>query len=340
MRPVMRRWEVNDLETARKMVSDEERQALERAEQLRHEAEELLQAAQERSGIPPASEEPAEGEEPTELVELRNEVETLRARCAELEAKTAEPTSPEEGAPTGGLAPLATEGLPSGELLNSFAQRMSQDIERLMEEAGAAAARLHLQAEEDMTRAKEQSARILSMASKEAEDLLAAAVKAIERDTMGAQSAREQAERENEVAGAARQEAAGVLGQAQLDADQIREGAREESRRMLEEARDVSGRAVEEAQDESRRIVEEGHLAAREEARLLRRELADEVSKLRAAMNSASETLERFTTIEPDGAQPAGGEADPEAKDSEEPAPSNGTAAGQTADEEVRGWSG
>src|SRR5579862_4803869 len=107
LRPVLRRRGASDLEAARKMVSTEERHALERAEELRREAEELYKTASEQAGGTGGAGDVAGSEEQVEALRQRadaaeSELEQLRARCAELESLEAAAERADDGSPTPG----------------------------------------------------------------------------------------------------------------------------------------------------------------------------------------------------------------------------------------------
>lgn len=118
LRPVIRRWDPNDLETARRVVSRAERRALDRAEEYSRMAEDLLRAA-----VSP--EDPAAEPDPPVAAAPERRVEAVRAH----QADPPEPGSAEPGGP----AQITEEAV---RLLGEAAQQ----AEDVLEAALAAAA--------------------------------------------------------------------------------------------------------------------------------------------------------------------------------------------------------
>ena len=286
------------------MVGRAEREALEKAEALRSEAEALLKSTSARTVD-------AEGkvreefeaklrslQEELDLTSRRatvaeNALELLRTEHAELSARARQAgvEVPNVDTPAGDLVvpPLQLvtaegDGDAGPSVLSEFVERMSDDTDRLMAAASAAASRMHSQAELDLARAKEEAVELLSAATQEAEDLLATALAAIERDTAITAATREQAQRDGEAANALRK-------QLETSAEKMEE----EARRIRDSARADAARIIEEAEREASEMM-----AA------VRSRLADEVTTLREAMDRTRDSFERFLEVEARSGAPAG----------------------------------
>jgi ElaB/YqjD/DUF883 family membrane-anchored ribosome-binding protein len=315
VRRVSRRINANDLETARKVVSRAEVRALEKAEEIRREAEELLRSV---SSQAVDTEVKVREQFDVELRALREEMDATSRRAtvaeSELELVRAEYRELQVAAQSAGInvAPsgtqlevrplqLVTTGSdPSGRsMAGEFVDRMNGDSERLMAAASAAAARLHSQAELDLARAKDQAVRILSTATHEAEDLLSAAVTAIERDSAIASASREQAERDGALAA-----------EHSRDAEQVLALATEDAGRLREEARIEAGRVMAKARVEAERTSQEGRREAAQALEAVHGQLVHEIVGLRDAMDRTRQSFDLFlestaTATTPDPPVPA-----------------------------------
>jgi cell division septum initiation protein DivIVA len=296
IRPGAKRGDPNELEVARKVVGRAERDALERAEALRAEAEALLKSTSTRTVD-------AEGKVREEFeAKLRslqeeldrtsrratvaeNALELLRTEHAELSARARQAglEVPRVDTPGGDLtvAPLQMvslegDGDAGPSVLSEFVERMSDDTDRLMAAASAAASRMHSQAELDLARAKDEAVELLSAATQEAEDLLATAVAAIERDTAIAAATREQAQRDGDAANALREQLQTSVAKMEEDAQRIRDSARADAARIIDDA-----------QREASEVTAE-----------VRRRLAEEVTTLREAMDRTRDSFEKFLDLE------------------------------------------
>jgi hypothetical protein len=311
LRPVTRRWNPSDLDTARRVVSRAERRALDQADQFRRQAEDLLRsmAAQAIDAEKKVREAFA-----AELRALRDEMETTSRRVtiaeSELElyrGRYAELRSAAESAgvaiPPADALPTAQHGegeqhgerrqpqgegeqargggaqadeVPPVQMLPDEVHPVDPELEaqRVLAAARSSAARLHSQAELELARAKEEAVRVLSHVTQQAADLLAATVAAVERDTAIAAASREQATHDGVAASAKWREA---------DAELAR--VAEESRRIRVE----SARSLESAHAESARTLESAHA---ESARTLDAARAESDHTLEAARSEAARTLE------------------------------------------------
>lgn len=283
------------------MVSRAERKALERAEELRREAEALLKSTTSqtvnaelkvrqdfesqlralREEMDATSRRATVAESELELV--RVELGQLRLRAAEAGVEVGPDTTGGslEVPPLKMLVVDPKGGGITASTLDDFVARMSSDTDRLMQSAAVAASRMHSQAELDLARAKEEAVLLLRSATQEAEDLLAAAVAAIERDTAITRATREQAERDGEVAATLRAEAKKALEEVEAEGERIRAEAQVEAKRIIEAAERESAEA----------------LAA------VRHRLSDEVVSLRKAMERTRDSFESFLEhqVRPDG---------------------------------------
>lgn len=218
MRPIIRRDERDELDVARRLVSAAERQALERAEQLSRDAEDLLDAA---AGS-------ADGQ-----------AAGLAARVAALED--------ELRAATDRAAAQAEE---VGRL-RAEQHQLKIQLDRLqcrVDSAGAAGAA----ASDPLDAVEGQHIPALLATAREAEKLLSAAMSAIEDETERAAGVRAEAER---IRRAAADESERIIGAARAEADEIRRRARSEGRSEARSEGRADGRAgLEEAR---RRLVEE-----------------------------------------------------------------------------------
>lgn len=204
--PLGRRPSRPDLETARLVVSDAERAALDMAERLRDEAADLLRAADERRE---ETERRVRDEIEAELNVVRRQASDASERAARAEQAASEMASearrPQE--PDKDVIVLTSESLSSVELL----QRMSHDARSLVDAAAAEAARL---TEEAATQ--------------------------IEADRAAASAARAGAEEELADALRAKDEAEAVLVAAQAEAERMLSDVKGECIRLLEAAREAA----------------------------------------------------------------------------------------------------
>lgn len=267
LRSVRRRWEPTDLETALKMVSRAERRALERAEELRVEAERLMRSVSTQAV---AVESKVRGEFAVELGALRDELEasSRRTTVAEVEldllrAAGAEARSDRRAPTVAPLRPLSGEADPA-----AFAVT-----------AEATATRIHAEAQLALARAQEEAVRILTAATDQAKDLLSMRVTALERDAAVITVAREQAERDAERAATLRSQAEEMLDAARSEAQAVLDGARVDAQEVVKKARQEAAEVM---------------LA-------VRRQLIEELLSLRAAMDRARRSLESF--VDATGAQ-------------------------------------
>lgn len=265
LRPRTRRLDPADLDTARKLVSRAERRALQRAEELRAEAEQLLKSASSRRVD---LEREVRTELETELEGLRremeeagrratiaeNELELLRARHADLLTRARDAGLEVPTGDEGHVPPLQVVGPGEGA------------------SAGSETSRLHARAELELARARQEALAVLATATAEAEDLLSSAVGAIERETAITAATREQAERDGRAAAARRQE---------MELALVR--TREEADRLIEDARAQAGRIVVEARREAAEVM-----AA------VRAELESEIIDLRDVVDRTRDTFGVF----------------------------------------------
>ena len=160
MRPVIRRWDPNDLETARKVVSRAERRALDRAEEYSRRAESLLHAV-------------ADEAEPTGDTEAKPTGDTEAEPTEQTEAATiggteAEPTRDAPASPSGLPDPDPAAGTDEAVRLLLEAARRA---ERVLDAALAAAE----DAEAARSQAEVEAARLLAEARAEAAAIVGAA---------------------------------------------------------------------------------------------------------------------------------------------------------------------
>jgi hypothetical protein len=323
LRPVTRRWNPSDLDTARRVVSRAERRALDQADQFRRQAEDLLRsmAAQAIDAEKKVREAFA-----AELRALRDEMETTSRRVtiaeSELElyrGRYAELRSAAESAgvaiPPADAHPTAQHGegeqhgerrqpqgegeqargggaqadeVPPVQMLPDEVHPVDPELEaqRVLAAARSSAARLHSQAELELARAKEEAVRVLSHVTQQAADLLAATVAAVERDTAIAAASREQATHDGVAASAKWREADAELARVAEESRRIRV----ESARSLESAHAESARTLDAARAESDHTLE----AARSEAaRTLEaaRSEADEADRLREQARAEADAI-------------------------------------------------
>ena len=198
MRPIIRRDERDDLEAARRLVSAAERQALERAEELRQKAEDLLHGA---TGVASA------GAPSGDSADLAGRVDALRSEVRETAAR------------------LSAQAEELGRL-----RAEQHQLTKRMQRIQAAAE----QPRADRSPAPVEADSSVLPALREAEDLLAAAVAAVERETERAGAVRAEAERAR---CAAEDEAGRIVAAARAEAEAIRRRARDEGRASYDEAR-------------------------------------------------------------------------------------------------------
>jgi F0F1-type ATP synthase membrane subunit b/b' len=297
LRPAARRRHVSDLDHARRMVTRAERQALERAEELRAQAEALLKATSSQTVDAEArvkeqyeeqlralrGEMEQAGRRATaaecELELLRGSFADLRARAKEAGLEVPEPT------PRGAAVHVLAASAPSGEdsPLAGLLERMNLDTDRLMEAANATVSRLRAQAELELTRARQEAVSIVQAASQEAEDLLKTTLDAIDRDNAIASAAREQAESDGAAAAALFAQAEAALAEAGAQAGEVVASARAEAEHIVAAAR-----------TEAERILAEAHDRAFRDAQDIRRRLSDEIRAMRLAMDRTRDSLEAF----------------------------------------------
>lgn len=263
LRPVTRRLDPGDLETARQVVSRAERKALERAEELRAEAEQLLKTV---SAMRVDAEHEVRRELEAELKALRDEMDAAarRATVAENELDFLRV----DHAELVGRARDAGLEVPAGSTEGAVPPLQIVDAGQdhpITEAAGVAAGRLHAQAELELTRARAEAVAILAEATRQAEELLATAVSAIERDSAIAAAARDQAERD---------------GQAAAD---LRERAGAEAARLVDDAR-----------AEAERIIERARREAADAMMAARAQLVSEIAGLRHAVDRTRQSFETF----------------------------------------------
>jgi F0F1-type ATP synthase membrane subunit b/b' len=264
-------------------VSRAERKALDRAEKLRKEAEDLLDASTSRRAD---AERKAREELAEEIASLRVEMEAASRRAAEAEAQLEQLRSDRAEAeevsdrPSLSLVP----DQPGDSILGGFAARMTEDADRLLQAAREAAETQFAQVRSELEEAKRSADRmvaeakrsadqIVSDARSEAEELLRTALAAIERDAGAATAALEEAERARQAAQTAHEQAESELRAATA--------TNEEAEKQLTEARAEAHRLVAEAQEARQEQLAEG-----------RSEFAAELATLRQA-------IDRFLRDEP-----------------------------------------
>jgi DNA repair exonuclease SbcCD ATPase subunit len=282
VRPLTRRWGSNDLETARRVVSAAEREALDRAEQLRLEAEVLLQAS-----VAQRAEEERHAREQvmSEVAGLRAELEQVTTRATEAEAEvqrlhtewehngrperhdeTGYDMPPEEtttddlddDAARPALTLVRDDASPiDASYLADFVAQMATEAERLVQAAQAAAIQLPPEP-----------------ANAETDQLLKSALAAIERDTVAASNLVAEAEEERTAAEELRHQA-----QREHRAASV---AREEAQNQLHEARAEAERVLADA------------CASRDQMVKVREELTAQLVSLRDAMDVIRDSLNRF----------------------------------------------
>jgi DNA repair exonuclease SbcCD ATPase subunit len=294
-----RRWGPNDLEAARRVVSTAERDALDQAEQLRQEAEALLQASVQQRA---AEELKAREQVASEVDGLRAELDQVSTRAAEAEAelhrlqaewehngrpdRAGWPVDPgrAEYPVDPGLAQypvdtgLAEHPPDSGAVEEAAPPALTLVPEsRTPTDANYLAdfvARMSSEAERLVEAAQAATRTTSDQASAETDRLLKAALAAIERDTAAA--ANLVAEAENE------RRAAEELGRQVEREHRAATVLREEAQNQLSEAR-----------AEVERILGEA-CAARDAQVAVRQELGPEMVALRKAMDVVRESLNRF----------------------------------------------
>lgn len=198
MRPIIRRDERDDLEAARRMVSAAERQALERAEGLRREAEDLLHGA---TGVVSA------GAPAGDSADLAGQVDALRSEVREAAER------------------LSAQAEELGRL-RAEQHQLTMKLQRIQSAAE--------QPRADRSPAPAEPGHAVLPALREAEELLSAAVAAVERETERAAAVRSEAERARRVA---EEEAGRIVAAARAEAESIRRRARDEGRASYDEAR-------------------------------------------------------------------------------------------------------
>jgi hypothetical protein len=210
-----------------------------------------------------------------------DELEQLRKRLdASLNGSAFDrpPLDASEGADSAGADMLDPDSFFSG-----FMARMSEDTQRLMESATAAASRINAEAESELAKAREYAEEITREARKEAEDLLRTAVDAIDRDTTLTDAAREKAESDASTALRAREDAERALAKARSDADQLLAAARSEAERLINEGQTRHDQLIQAAQTEV-----EGKLGA------ARDDLADEIAGFRSFLDGVRSRVEEM----------------------------------------------
>jgi chromosome segregation ATPase len=285
-----RRWGPNDLEAARRVVSSAERQALDRAEQLRLEAEALLVASAERR----AEEDRKVREEVTSEVDgLRAQLEEVTQRAADAEAelqrlqveweRDGQP-DPADDPARPALTLVTDEGASTdASYLADFVARMTAEAERLVDAAKAATA----------TGPPAEPART------EADDLIKDALSAIERDTTAAASLVAEAEGERRAAEELRRQVERerqAIDELRRQVERERQAA-DELRRELEREHRAAAVAREEAQNqlsEARAQAERLLAEACASRDAQRRQLAAQMASLRDAMDVVRESLDRI----------------------------------------------
>ena len=305
MKPVSRP-EASDLEVARKIVSRAERRALERAEQLRAEADELLKLVSSQ----------AVDAEVKVRAEFDAQSRALREEMAEASRRATVAENELE------LLRARTDGART-ELVTTPIDDPAQ-AERLTAAAAATAAQIRAQAELELARAREEAVGLLASASREAGELLSSAMAAVENDTAATEAVRAQLEEELRAAAAVRSELDVALGQATQDAARIREDgivtrdrvvddAIAEAARILEAARAEAGRIressgpdVDNARAEADRLVAEARREAADALNAVRCQLISEILGLRDAMEKARQSFAQFV----ESAEPASASSD------------------------------
>lgn len=276
MRPLSRRRDPGGIEEARRLVSRAESEALERAEELRLEAERLLQAARDRSDVRPTRADDESGAELTAVVaELADATQRAAAAEADLDALRAE-NAELRARLDSGAGPAAADPA-----------RRTADQDEDPETADTGTADTGTAdtgtADTGAGQAREDAMRILAAAAREAEDLLTTAVETIERETAAAADLRRQAESDFAAAATAREEAA---------------GEREAAREALAQARIEAERMIDEARRESEELEAAARAEVRSEMAALRQQFASEVSALRQAMDRARDSVEQILASE------------------------------------------
>jgi hypothetical protein len=274
VRPVIRRFDPSDLETARRVVSRAERRALDQADGYRRQAEEVLKAV---AGRTVDAEAAVRAEYEAQLAALREELGAAgrRASVAENELELLRVGSgPEKCAGTEPVPPLR---------LVSPEQSQNRLDDPFVAAARASAARLHAQAELDTIRARQEAVHVLVGAAAEADRKLAAVVTAIESDGTCAAAALEQARQDAEAAARRLQEAEALLARAEEDATLMRENSRLAAGGIVEEAEREADRILAESRREAGRALSEIH-----------RQLIGEMSELRAAIDRTRRHLDQL----------------------------------------------
>ena len=312
---------MSELDTARRLVTRAERRALETAERLRRQAEEVLSLAGERVIEAQEKAERAVAEEveaakrdadearrraegaegalvnaQTQLARAHGQLENLAARVAGERASEEETQQSREGEGLNGpglekMDNSNAEGVADGSSVMPGTQPAAMGgVEEITKSLSDLLARV-----------SEDSRLLTEAASKEGERLRSEA----EAEAAGA---RREAD---EVLASARAEAERIRASAHEDAESDRNGARlareqaererdgasadrQEAQRLLEDARDQSTRMVTDVQEECNRLMEAARAAADAEFGGLRREFETHVVALRDALGVARDTLDRF----------------------------------------------
>lgn len=327
LRPIGRRWKPDDVEEAKRLVSRAETQALERAEELRLEAEGLLRAAQaHRDELVDRAREEMDAQLTALRLELSDVTRRATATTTELELLR------DENAELRGLLSAAGIPAPAPRMLRLVPS--DAGVDRAAAEAaesaeGPAAAEAPAGPDQpgagteragdaDTVQARGDAMRILAVAAREAEALLARAVDTIEREVAAAADLRRQAEAEataaaelrrraegdRVAAGAARDDSAAQHQAAIADREaaaadrEVAVADRGAAAETLAQARVEAERILEAARREGDAILETARSDARAEIVAQRRQFAAEVSTLRQAMDRACESVDRFLTSE------------------------------------------
>ena len=312
---------MSELDTARRLVTRAERRALETAERLRRQAEEVLTLAESRmveaeeqaqravieemeAAKRDADEarhraEGAEGalvEVQTELARTQGQLENLAARVAGETAAEAETHQVEEGE---GLHRPGSEKMDNNNAAGAAdgasappgtdpasltgVEQISRSLADLLARVSEDSRLLTEAASKEGERLRSVAEAEAVSARKEAEDILSAARAEAEKIRA---AAHEEAESDRDGARVAREQAERDREAASAD--------RQEAQRLLGEARDQSTRMVTDVQEECNRLMEAARAAADAEFGGLRREFETHVLALRDALGVARDTLDRF----------------------------------------------
>ena len=318
---------MSELDTARRLVTRAERRALENAERLRRQAEEVLGLAEKRVVEAQVEAERAVAEEVAAakrdaeearvraegaegaLVEAQTELARAQGQLTDLAGRVAGESTP-EGETHQAREGEGLEGPGSKKMDNTHGEgsadgSSAQPAVQPAPVGGPAAIggveEISKSLTELLAKVTEDSRLLTEAATQEGERLRSAA----EADAANARreaddvlsSARAEAER---IRKAAHEDAEGDRGGARAareQAERERDAAtadRQEAQRVLEEARDQSTRIVTDVQEECNRLMEAARAAADAEFGGLRREFETHVLALRDALGVARDTLDRF----------------------------------------------